>query len=82
MRNTSLRFLVNRSPFSWQYFSEGLPNTIVNDMEIYYAGGKLRAATYGRGIWISDMGTIQLASDDVRLENISNPINNKIRNTP
>ncbi len=50
-------FYRNATHTSWQYFSEGLPNTIVNDLEIYYAGGKLRAATYGRGIWESDLFT-------------------------
>jgi PKD repeat protein/photosystem II stability/assembly factor-like uncharacterized protein len=50
-------FYRNASHTSWQYFSNGLPNTIVNDLEIYYAGSKLRAATYGRGIWESDLFT-------------------------
>jgi len=36
---------------SWQPYSNGLPNVIVNQMEIYYPTGKIRAATYGRGIW-------------------------------
>jgi hypothetical protein len=33
----------------------GLPNVWVNDMEIYYPTGKLRAATFGRGIWETDL---------------------------
>jgi PKD repeat protein len=33
----------------------GLPNVIVNDFEIFYPTNKLRAATYGRGIWQSDL---------------------------
>ena len=36
---------------SWQPYNNGLPNVIVTQMEIYYATGKIRAATYGRGIW-------------------------------
>ncbi len=35
----------------WVSFNNGLPNVIVNDLEILYAAGKLRAATFGRGIW-------------------------------
>lgn len=35
----------------WQYYGSGLPNTHVSDIEIFYPTGKLRAATYGRGIW-------------------------------
>jgi PKD repeat protein/photosystem II stability/assembly factor-like uncharacterized protein len=37
----------------WQYYSAGLPNVIVNDLEINYGIGKIRAGTYGRGIWES-----------------------------
>lgn len=33
------------------YFSNGLPNVIVDELEIQYSSGKLRAATYGRGLW-------------------------------
>lgn len=37
----------------WQYYSAGLPNVIVNDLEINYSIGKIRAGTYGRGLWES-----------------------------
>ncbi len=40
---------------SWMPFSTGLPNVIVDDMEIYYPTGKLRAATYGRSVWETDL---------------------------
>jgi PKD repeat protein len=36
---------------TWQAYNTGLPNAIVMQMEIYAATGKLRAATFGRGIW-------------------------------
>lgn len=39
----------------WQQFMDGLPNVIVNDFEINYTLGKLRAGTYGRGIWQSNL---------------------------
>jgi photosystem II stability/assembly factor-like uncharacterized protein len=35
----------------WQPFNTNLPNAIVNDLQINYASGRLRAATYGRGVW-------------------------------
>lgn len=35
----------------WQPYNNGLPNTIVSELEINYATSKLRAATFGRGIW-------------------------------
>jgi PKD repeat protein len=40
---------------NWMNYSTGLPNVIVNEMEINYASGKLRAGTYGRGLWESDI---------------------------
>ena len=42
---------------SWQLYNTGLPNVIVDDLEIQYSAGKLRAATYGRGVWESDLFT-------------------------
>lgn len=39
----------------WQYYGIGMPNTQVSDLEIYYPTGKLRAATYGRGIWETEL---------------------------
>lgn len=35
----------------WISYSNGLPNVIVTDLEIVEKYGKLRAATYGRGVW-------------------------------
>lgn len=42
---------------SWIPYMTGLPNVIVNDLEIYYPNGKLRAGTYGRGTWESNLYT-------------------------
>lgn len=44
----------------WVYYNTGLPNVKVDELEIFYdkqnpANSKLRAATYGRGLWESDM---------------------------
>lgn len=36
---------------TWQLLGSGLPNTAVTDLEIYYPSRKMRAGTYGRGIW-------------------------------
>lgn len=35
----------------WVDFSTNLPNVIVNELEIQYSSMKLRAGTYGRGLW-------------------------------
>jgi hypothetical protein len=40
---------------SWALFNTNLPNVAVNDLEIYYPTNKLRAGTYGRGTWESDL---------------------------
>jgi PKD repeat protein len=39
---------------TWQYFNDGMPATIVSDIEIQNNLGKIRAATFGRGVWESD----------------------------
>jgi len=36
---------------SWQRLGAGLPNVQVNALEIFDDGSRLRAATYGRGVW-------------------------------
>ena len=40
---------------SWIPFSNNLPNAIVSDLEIEYGTGKIRAATFGRGLWETDL---------------------------
>ncbi len=42
-------------------FMTGLPNVVVNDFEIYYPTNKLRAGTYGRGVWETDLYSNPLA---------------------
>lgn len=39
----------------WVYYNDGLPVVVVSDLEIHYASGKLRAGTYGRGVWESPL---------------------------
>ena len=48
-------FYRNAGLEEWVDFSQGLPNVIVNELEIQYSVNKLRAATYGRGVWESDL---------------------------
>ena len=53
----------NISSTSWIYFNAGLPLSVdANDLKIFYnqrnpSNSKLRAATYGRGTWESDLYT-------------------------
>ncbi|HIO72360.1 MAG TPA: T9SS type A sorting domain-containing protein [Flavobacteriales bacterium] len=50
-------FVRDNNMGQWQPFNEGMPALPVNDMDIFYPNTKLRAATYGRGMWESDLYT-------------------------
>jgi len=47
---------------NWQLFNTGLPKVVVEELDIFYSSNhsrsKLRAATYGRGLWESDLHSI------------------------
>ncbi|MEI8137920.1 MAG: T9SS type A sorting domain-containing protein, partial [Bacteroidota bacterium] len=58
---------------SWMPYFTGLPNVVVNDMEIYYPTGKLRAATYGRGIWETNLYSNPTAVPFAAFSNIFSP---------
>jgi PKD repeat protein len=46
----------DNSMSSWVDFSSGLPNNAVSDLEIFYGTTKaLKAGTFGRGTWTSDL---------------------------
>lgn len=45
---------------NWTAFNTNLPNVVVTELDIYYNSGnpnlsRLRAATYGRGVWESEL---------------------------
>ncbi|MBC7850248.1 MAG: hypothetical protein H7Y31_10955 [Chitinophagaceae bacterium] len=40
---------------NWVPFSNGLPHVPVTDLQMNYVNGTLKAGTYGRGIWQSDL---------------------------
>lgn len=40
---------------TWVPFETGLPNVVVSDLEIQNSARKLRAGTYGRGLWEIDI---------------------------
>jgi photosystem II stability/assembly factor-like uncharacterized protein len=45
----------NASMSDWIFYNTGLPNVIVTELEISYNNNKLWAATFGRGLWNSDL---------------------------
>ena len=49
-------YYTDSSLTGWLLYDSGLPNVIVDDIHIDYGNYKVRAATYGRGIWEDDLG--------------------------
>lgn len=54
----------------WEPFENGLPNVPVRDLEIGLEDGKLTAATFGRGVWQTDIPT-QPITNDLEITNLS-----------
>jgi len=50
-------YYLNNTLSDWESFSTNLPNCAVTDLEIFYPGSKLRASTYGRGAWETDLAS-------------------------
>jgi len=48
-------FYTNNTMSEWIDFSYGLPNVVVTELEIHKGSNTIRAATYGRGLWKSDL---------------------------
>ena len=47
----------NNTMSDWVSFNNGLPNVIVQELEIHYNKGTICAATFGRGVWESPLNT-------------------------
>jgi len=61
---------------NWQMFSTGLPNVMVTELDIYYdettpSQSKIIAASYGRGLWESDLLDFNVAP--IQLNSIEGP---------
>ena len=48
----------------WQPCNSRLPRVPVTDLEIHKSTGKLRAATFGRGVWETDLGNVGAADEE------------------
>jgi len=57
----------------WVPYQTGLPNVIVDDLKINYTASKLRAGTYGRGIWQTDLNTSTFYQIDAGVRTITIP---------
>lgn len=51
----------------WRPFGTGLPNVVVNELEIHYGIGRMRAATYGRGMWDIEILDCDLAPPKIKV---------------
>jgi photosystem II stability/assembly factor-like uncharacterized protein len=57
---TDVGVFVKAGSNNWTAYNAGLPNVVVTELEIYYNSGaphlsRLRAATYGRGLWETEL---------------------------
>jgi PKD repeat protein len=56
---TELGVFLKRGEAPWEPYMAGLPNVVVTELEFYYGDNaeetKLVAATYGRGLWESEL---------------------------
>jgi len=66
-------YYTDASLSDWLPYQAGLPNVIVDDIEINYTASKLRVATYGRGIWESDLNSTTLYQNDAGVQSIVAP---------
>lgn len=48
-------YYIDSTLTEWINYSQGMPNVIVNELEIQMSSKKLRAGTYGRGLWETDI---------------------------
>lgn len=58
---------------AWTTYGTDFPNVIVSDMDIHYGASKLRTATYGRGIWETDLAASTLYALDAGVQAIISP---------
>ncbi|PLX00880.1 MAG: glycosyl hydrolase [Marinilabiliales bacterium] len=56
-------YYIDNTLDEYETFWEGLPNVIVNELEINYQINKIRAATFGRGLWESDVRMMEPVSE-------------------
>ncbi|MBT8375588.1 MAG: T9SS type A sorting domain-containing protein [Bacteroidia bacterium] len=67
--NYGIYYLDNTTLNSWQPFNNGLPNVRINELEVNLVDGKLYAATYGRGLWRSDLYDASLSVNEFEVAN-------------
>lgn len=79
--NYGVYYIDNESGNSWKPFSNNLPNVIISELEINYADGKLYAATYGRGLWRTNLYNPTLNVEKFEISDVKlfpNPASNEV----
>ncbi|MCB8964283.1 MAG: T9SS type A sorting domain-containing protein [Bacteroidales bacterium] len=70
---TDVGVYVKKGTESWTLFNNGLPNVVVNELEIYYdanpVNSVLYSATYGRGLWKSNLASFTVGVQSEGFEN-------------
>jgi len=64
-------FYTDATMTDWIAYQTGLPNVVVTELEISYNNNKLWAATFGRGLWNSDLYSVV----GIEEQNLSSEIN-------
>ena len=68
-------YFIDDTLTEWQTFDNKLPNSPVRDLEINEKDAKLIIATYGRGVWSTDIPN-SFPNDEIKLVSIDSPSNN------
>jgi photosystem II stability/assembly factor-like uncharacterized protein len=79
--NYGVYYTDNQLGNTWIPFNNGLPNVRINELEINSADNKIYAATYGRGLWRSNIYDASLSINEFDSEDFSlypNPTNGEI----
>jgi photosystem II stability/assembly factor-like uncharacterized protein len=62
-------YMLEKNSKTWQSFSQNFPNVIVSELEINAKAKKIYAATFGRGLWESDLAIVT-ANEPIYLSDI------------
>ncbi|MFD0963036.1 T9SS type A sorting domain-containing protein [Pseudofulvibacter geojedonensis] len=69
--NYGVFYIDSTFPGAWQPFSNNLPNVRITELEVKTIDNKLYAASYGRGLWKSDLYSEALSVEDIVFENLT-----------
>ena len=53
----------------WVLYNNNLPNVVIDDLDISYSTNKIKAATFGRGLWETPMWTPTNSVEELNKEN-------------